>query len=97
MTSPYIAASAASRRTESQVRDMRHAPSPRGAVLAGGRCPSPPREDLPCPWCGSDPDHATLRAGRYLVGCESEGCPANPQVGGTTVTEAWAAWNTRAA
>jgi hypothetical protein len=87
-------------RTESQVREVRavrRAPSVPGAVSAGGRSPSPPREDLPCPWCGADPDHAVLRAGRYLVGCENEDCPANPQVGGATVFEAWKNWNRRAA
>ncbi len=85
VTSPYIQAAAASLRTEHQVRELRQV-----------RALSPP-PDLPCPWCGTGPGHATLRAGRYLVGCESEECPANPQVGGATVLEAWSAWNQRAA
>jgi hypothetical protein len=50
----------------------------------------------PCPFCGADPPLAVRRAGRFLVGCEAEGCPANPQVSGATLEEAWAGWNRRA-
>ena len=50
----------------------------------------------PCPFCGADPPLAVRRAGRFLVGCEAEDCPANPQVSGATLQEAWAGWNRRA-
>jgi len=36
------------------------------------------------------------RAGRFLVGCEAEDCPAHPQVSAATLEEAWAGWNRRA-
>jgi hypothetical protein len=49
----------------------------------------------PCPFCGSDPPLASRRAGRFLVGCEADDCPANPQVSGPTPEEAWAGWNRR--
>ena len=50
----------------------------------------------PCPFCGADPPLAVRRAGRFLVGCEAEDCPANPQVSAPTLEEAWAEWNRRA-
>lgn len=50
-----------------------------------------------CPFCGADPGYAVLRAGWYLVGCESDECPINPQAGGKTRDEAWAKWNARVA
>lgn len=52
---------------------------------------------LCCPWCGSEPGLATVRSGRYLVGCESDDCDVNPQTGGGTAIEAWARWNSRVA
>jgi hypothetical protein len=50
----------------------------------------------PCPFCGADPPLAVRRAGRFLVGCEAEDCPANPQVSAATPEDAWASWNRRA-
>jgi hypothetical protein len=50
----------------------------------------------PCPFCGADPPLAVRRAGRFLVGCEAEDCPANPQVSAATLEDAWASWNRRA-
>jgi hypothetical protein len=53
--SPYIAASAASMRTECQVREVRdvrqaRAPFLLDTILAGARSPSQPSaKDLPCP------------------------------------------------
>jgi hypothetical protein len=49
-----------------------------------------------CPFCGADPPLAVQRAGRFLVGCEAEDCPANPQVSAATLEDAWAGWNRRA-
>jgi len=51
---------------------------------------------LTCPFCGADPPLAVRRAGRFLVGCEAEDCPANPQVSAATLEDAWAGWNRRA-
>ena len=67
----------------------------RGAQSAEGPAAAPPII-LACPFCGTDPPLAVRRAGRFLVGCEAEDCPANPQVSGATLEEAWAAWNRRA-
>ena len=50
----------------------------------------------PCPFCGADPPLAASIAGRFMVGCESDDCPARPQVCGATLDEAWAHWNRRA-
>jgi len=55
------------------------------------------RPTAPCPFCGSEPPLAAQIAGRYVVGCESEDCAANPQVSGLSAAEAWARWNSRAA
>ena len=49
-----------------------------------------------CPFCGADPPLAVRRAGRFLVGCEAEDCPAHPQVSAATLEDAWAGWNRRA-
>ena len=46
-----------------------------------------------CPLCNSDPGLARRVNEIWLVGCESDECPANPQFGGRTVDEAWLAWN----
>lgn len=56
------------------------------------------RRQLPakCPWCGSEPPLASILKGVYIVGCESEVCPANPQCCGDTLEAAWSAWNRRA-
>jgi hypothetical protein len=53
--------------------------------------------DLPCPFCGADPPLAAKIAGRFVVGCENDDCPANPQVSDPCITEAWEKWNRRAA
>lgn len=50
----------------------------------------------PCPFCGTDPPLAAQIAGRFIVGCESDECAANPQVSGSTVGAAWERWNLRA-
>lgn len=52
--------------------------------------------DLPCPFCGTAPPLAAQIAGKFLVGCESEECPANPQVSASNLGEVWAKWNRRA-
>jgi hypothetical protein len=59
---------------------------------AGRLGPAPQR----CPFCGEDPPLASLVAGRFIVGCESEACHINPQVSGDTITQAWDRWNRRA-
>jgi hypothetical protein len=52
----------------------------------------------PCPFCGEDPPLAPLPiASRYVVGCENDDCHARPQTAGSTLAEAWARWNWRAA
>ena len=48
-----------------------------------------------CPFCGSEPGHATYKCGLYLVGCDSDDCRINPQAGGKTQAEAWAKWDYR--
>ena len=48
-----------------------------------------------CPWCGTEPGLARIVMGRYLVGCENDLCPVNPQTGGATLREAWDNWNRR--
>jgi hypothetical protein len=60
------------------------------------RSPDSSTTTQPCPFCGADPPLAVRRAGRFLVGCEAKDCPANPQVSGATLQEAWAGWNRRA-
>ncbi len=55
-----------------------------------------PPAPLTCPFCGTDPPLASQIAGRFIVGCESDDCYANPQVSGQSVGEAWANWNRRA-
>jgi len=55
----------------------------------------PPAIPLTCPFCGSDPPLASQIAGRFIVGCDSDDCPANPQVSGQSVSEAWTKWNSR--
>jgi hypothetical protein len=51
--------------------------------------------DKCCPWCGEFPPLAVRRAGKFLVGCESDDCTVHPQASGDTLSEAWAKWNTR--
>jgi len=53
------------------------------------------RPTAPCPFCGTDPPLASQVAGRFIVGCDSDDCHANPQVSGQSVSEAWAKWNSR--
>ena len=52
---------------------------------------------LPCPFCGDAPPLAAQIAGKFVVGCENEDCPANPQVCAATLVEAWDKWNKRPA
>ena len=67
-----------------------------GAAASSGRqTDAPVVVPQPCPFCGTDPPLAVRRAGRFLVGCEADDCPANPQVCGATPEEAWAGWNRR--
>ena len=54
-----------------------------------------PTTPLPCPFCGGDPPLAAQIAGRFIVGCDSDDCHANPQVSGQSVSEAWMKWNSR--
>ena len=62
----------------------------------GARRPVTPSSTiLACHFCGTDPPLAVQRAGRFLVGCEAEDCPANPQVSAATLEDAWAGWNRR--
>ena len=56
----------------------------------------PRNEPLACPFCGTDPPLAAQIAGKFVVGCESDDCAANPQVSGSTVRDAWERWNMRA-
>ena len=65
-------------------------------VIAQGAQGASGRTAMPCPFCGADPPLAERRAGRFLVGCEAEDCPANPQVSASTPEEAWTLWNRRA-
>src|SRR6266404_9080532 len=67
----------------------------RGAAEAARR-ERPPDEPKPCPFCGTDPPLAAQIAGRYVVGCESDGCAANPQVSAASVGAPWSRWNSRA-
>jgi hypothetical protein len=67
-----------------------------GAAEAARREGHPPAIPLICPFCGSDPPLAAQIAGRFIVGCDSDDCHANPQVSGQSVAEAWAKWNSRA-
>ena len=55
------------------------------------------RRNLPCPFCGETPPLASRIAGRVLVGCENDDCPANPQVAADTLVQARALWNIRRA
>ena len=50
---------------------------------------------LPCPFCGVPAPLAARIAGKFVVGCESEDCPANPQVSAPSLGEAWEKWNRR--
>jgi hypothetical protein len=65
-------------------------------VIVKGAADSVRCEPAPCPFCGTDPPLAAQIAGKFVVGCESEGCAANPQVSGPTVRDAWERWNMRA-
>jgi len=51
---------------------------------------------LPSPFCGTDPPLAARTAGRFVVGCESDDCAANPRVAAASLDDAWASWNRRA-
>jgi len=68
-------------------------------IVAGAaesaRCERPAATPLTCPFCGADPPLAAGIAGKFIVGCESDDCAANPQVSGPTVSAAWERWNLR--
>lgn len=55
------------------------------------------RQACACPFCGEDPPLAKKVAARFIVGCENDDCPAQPQVSSATLADAWALWNRRAA
>ena len=85
MTSPSLAAAAASTR---RPEDVIAARAPRQMPKA-------------CPFCGEYPPLAAQKLGiptfyTFVVGCENEDCAAQPQVSGHTISEAWAKWNGRA-
>jgi hypothetical protein len=63
----------------------------RGAATSARR-----DQDLPCPFCGTDPPLATRIAGRFIVACQNEDCAAGPQVASDTLQDAWTRWNRRA-
>jgi len=65
-------------------------------VIARGAASARRMPDRPCPFCGADPPLAAQIAGRFVVGCESEDCAANPHVSGLKLAEAWEKWNRRA-
>ena len=65
-------------------------------VIVKGAADSVQREPAPCPFCGTDPPLAAQIADKFVVGCESDDCAANPQVSGPTVRDAWERWNMRA-
>ncbi len=52
---------------------------------------------MPCPWCGSEPNHTAHEAGRHDIACTGPymgECPVYPLVvGKATEAEAVAAWN----
>lgn len=49
-----------------------------------------------CPFCGIDPPLATSgRFGGFVIACDNDDCPAQPQVTGKTIKEAWLRWNGR--
>jgi hypothetical protein len=86
--SPRLLAAAASNRTEAQARLSM------ADVIQIGAAKRPMHRT--CPFCASDPPLAAQIAGRFIVGCESDDCAANPQVSGASVDEAWRKWDARA-
>lgn len=48
-----------------------------------------------CPFCANDIGLPRRVNGIFLVGCEADDCPANPQVSGYTMAEAFAKWDAR--
>ena len=61
-------------------------------VIQQGGCA---QRSLPCPFCGAAPPLAAKIAGRFIIACENEDCPASPQVAADTPGAAWTRWNTR--
>jgi hypothetical protein len=55
-------------------------------------------ELLPCPFCGVVPELQPAHTHGFFVGCESPGCPVQPENTHNADTEAQAAerWNQRA-
>jgi hypothetical protein len=65
-------------------------------ILKGAEESAPSERPARCPFCGTDPPLAAQIAGKFIVGCESDDCAANPQVSGASTGEAWQRWNRRA-
>jgi hypothetical protein len=61
--------------------------------------PAPRAKTCACPFCGEDPPLGRWIGPEgfrnFIVGCENDDCPANPQVSGRTIEDAWAKWNRR--
>lgn len=56
--------------------------------------------NLGCPWCGFDDfslPAQNITTSRFHIGCENADCNVQPHVSGSTISEAWARWNTRSA
>lgn len=54
---------------------------------------------LPCPWCASTPLSMPWHGGeptKVMVACQTDDCPASPQVTGETYSEGIERWNKRA-
>lgn len=61
-------------------------------VINAGAVKPPLAKD--CPFCGSEPALATKTyGGKYVVSCDADDCPANPQVSDEIAARAWAKWN----
>lgn len=48
-----------------------------------------------CPFCGEDPPLAHMVRNKFVVRCESDDCPACPEVSADTLEGAWLLWNKR--
>jgi hypothetical protein len=68
--------------------------TPADILAARGVSPTPA---CSCPFCGIDPPNATMnRYGYFVVGCDNDDCPIQPQVSRQSMSEAWRLWNGRA-
>jgi len=52
---------------------------------------------LPCPFCGSTPAAKQFIKNGFAIGCHAAACGVWPEVTGTTLGGAAAAWNRRSA